>query len=188
MKLGFSKKGNSMKKIDELLIELYGTKSGGKIINLGKFVEAMSSKLGSFLRRKILKKQTEEETKVIEKEEKIGIETVEKTVDDAEVINENGEDDGALQLARAIQRANHMIEDRTKVDKMKDREDEEKASVLLAHPNTSFLHDMDEILRNTMFNIIQEAIHDEFSITSEPMKFLSSPERERGNSVTIGDF
>ena len=71
----------------------------------------------------------------------------------------------------------------------RDREEEEKASALLGNADIKFLHDMDDILRNTMFNLMQEAINDEFSMSSEPIKFLSSPEREHATrNVTTADF
>ena len=47
VKLGFIKKGNSMKKIDELLIELY-VLNRGKIINLESLFQTAGSKLASF--------------------------------------------------------------------------------------------------------------------------------------------
>ena len=179
VKLGVSKKGNSMKKIEELLIEQYGTKSGSKIVNVRALVEAMNPKLGTFLRNKILKLRANE----VNKEES------KQTLAEMKEGDKSGEKDGALELARAIQRANQMIGDRAKVDRMRDREEEEKASALLGNADIKFLHDMDDILRNTMFNLMQEAINDEFSMSSEPIKFLSSPEREHATrNVTTADF
>jgi len=185
VKLGISKKGHSMAKIDELLIEQYGTKSGGKVVNVRKLVESMSPKLGSFLRNKILKMQTQSSVNKVNIENPKDNPTEMKQQD-----HRSEEKDGALELAIAIQRANQMIGDRAKVDKMRERDEEEKANALLANPYINFLHDMDDILRNTMFNLVQEAINDEYSVISEPIKFLSSPDRERtgSNIATLSDF
>ena len=185
IKLGVNKKGNTMKKIEELLIEQYGTKSGGKVINVRRLIAAMNPKLGSFLRAKIIKSHA-----VVVHDETVEEDDDEKNVATPIEVKQDQEEvkDGALELARAIQRANHMIGDRAEVDKVRNRNEEEKASVLLANPEAHFLHDMDGILRNTLFNLIQEAVNDEFSVTSEPIKFLSSPERGRTSSVTLGDF
>lgn len=186
--LGLSKKGNNMKKIEEVVVELYGAKGGGKLLNVSIVVDSLPTKIASLIRSKVINRNktatataTATTTARDENLESAGDENAlssKRAIETNSVEMEGVEEkDGALELAIAIQRANQMNQDRTKVDGLREKEEEIKAELLLASPDDSFMSTAQEILRNTMFNLIQEALYDEFSIGAEPIKFLSSPEK-----------
>lgn len=92
---------------------------------------------------------------------------------------EQSTDEAGTDLSLALQGLSVIDSSTNKPEKAKQRENELKASLLLAQPlECNFLSLVEDILQNTMLNLIQEAVFDEFAILAEePIRFLSSPTR-----------
>ncbi len=61
---------------------------------------------------------------------------------------------------------------RTNVDISREESLNQKASLLMADPSGEYLSIAAEMLQNTLFNLVQEAVHEEFAINSEPLTLL----------------
>ena len=88
-----------------------------------------------------------------------------------ELTAEEKEENEKAKAAERIQSVARAKSARNDFDRANEQSIEERPAVVLCQ-EPGFLEIVGDILRNTMFNIMQEAVHEEFMIESEPHKFV----------------